>query len=359
MKNALKYGLTLTFAGLLLWFSLSGIETPEGVSKREFIFGTWAEGNKFYLLLSGVLALFSHWLRAVRWRLLLEPLGYKVSAYSSFLAVLNSYFVNLAIPRGGELSRCVNLHRLERVPVNTALGTVIGERVIDMVFLVLCIGGAFLVEFDKLVDFFNQTALLGSGDTSSQLTGKLGFILGIAVGALVLFIPLFIFVFKAKEGVLFKLANVIREFLGGLRSGLTVIFRLKHRALFVLYSFGIWVMYYLMLYTVFLAFPQTSDLGMLAALSIFTIGGIAMVVPTPSGAGAYHVFVSSALILLYSIDAGKANAFAFIFHGWQTLVVIVVGAMGLFAIQQQVNAKKKLRMEEEASGAVKESMDVS
>ena len=101
----------------------------------------------------------------------------------------------------------------------------------------------------------------------------------------------------------------------------------------ILYSFSIWLLYYLMMYFVMLAFPETNQLGLFAALTIFVIGGIAMAIPLPGGAGSFHVLVPLGLVLLYSMPENKAGAFTFIFHGWQTIVIIVVGLLSLVGSQ--------------------------
>ena len=119
----------------------------------------------------------------------------------------------------------------------------------------------------------------------------------------------------------------------GVRDGAKSVLRLEKRMLFIGYSLGIWVCYYLMMYFVMLAFPETSSLGLDAALTIFVIGGIAMAVPLPGGAGSFHILVTTGLVLLYSLAQDKAVAFTFIFHGWQTVVIIVVGALSMFASQ--------------------------
>jgi len=290
----------------------------------------WGKANKTFLLLSGLCALISHLVRAERWKLLLNPLGYTFSTFNSFLSVLTGYFINLLIPRGGEVSRCVNLYRLNGVPINTSLGTVIAERVIDLIFLVVCIAGAFFIEFDVLIAFINDYKLQHANDATKA--GGVGIIVWILLGLVFAAIIGFLIIRSQRElyeGILLKIKN----FLLGLKEGVVSIFKLEKNILFIFYSVLIWVLYYFMAYFVIIAFPESEHLGLMAALSIFVIGGIAMAMPVPGGAGSYHLFVSAGLVFLYGLPDDQAFAFTTIFHGWQTLVVIVFGAASLFLSQ--------------------------
>ena len=295
----------------------------------------WGKANKTFLLLSGLCALISHLVRAERWKLLLNPLGYHFSTFNSFLSVLTGYFVNLLIPRGGEVSRCVTLYRLNRIPINTSLGTVIAERVIDLIFLIICIAGAFFIEFDVLIAFINDYKIQHANDATKS--GGVSLIVWIALGLVVAGAIGFLIIRSQKElyeGLLIKIKN----FLLGLKEGVVSIFKLEKNVLFIFYSVLIWVLYYFMAYFVIIAFPESEHLGLMAALSIFVIGGIAMAMPVPGGAGSYHLFVSAGLVFLYDLPSDQAFAFTTIFHGWQTLVVIVFGAASLFL--SQILAKK-------------------
>jgi glycosyltransferase 2 family protein len=125
----------------------------------------------------------------------------------------------------------------------------------------------------------------------------------------------------------------------GFKDGFLSIFRLRNKGLFIFYSLTIWALYFLMSYTVILAFEQTKHLGLDAVLSMFAIGSIAMAVPLPGGTGSYHVLVPQGLVFLYNIPQADAVAFTFIFHGWQTAVLIAGGAISL--IVTSVILKKK------------------
>lgn len=331
LKNTLKYAVMICVTAFLLWLSFENIQVAGDESKLEFIGRVWANANKPFLFLSALAAVLSHVARAERWKLLLNPMGHKTSLKQGFMSVMVGYFINLAIPRGGEVSRCYNLYRLNKTPVDVSLGTVVAERVIDLIFLILLIGISFLIELDNLLYFFNSEEM-------QNLTGKAGggFPYMLVVGGLVFILGIYFIVryVMAKRKIL-ALRFILKgkKALKGIKSGITAVFKLEQRILFVFYSLVIWLLYYLMMYLVMLAFPETAELGFLAALTIFVIGGIAMAIPLPGGAGSFHILVPLGLVILYGMGQDKAVAFTFIFHGWQTLVIIIVGALSLFLSQ--------------------------
>lgn len=342
-KQTIKYVVMLGVTAFLLWLSFQNIEVSEGESKWDFIAGTWEVANKPFLVLSALAAILSHVFRAERWKLLLKPLGYHIGLKHSFMSVMVGYFINLAVPRGGEVSRCYNLYRLTKTPVDVSFGTVVLERIIDLIFLVILLTAAFFIELDNLLYFFRS-------DEMKRLTssGGSGFSYTLLVGVLIFFLAIYLvlkYFFRSRRYLTLRYMSRLRKLLRGLKSGVTSIFKLEKRMLFILYSLLIWVCYYLMMYLVMLAFPETENLGVFAALTIFVIGGIAMAIPLPGGAGSFHILVPLGLVILYAIPEEKAVPFTFIFHGWQTLVIIVVGALSLFLSQlfkrQEVGINKK------------------
>ena len=336
IKGVIQYLVLAIIAAVLLWLSFNSISVAEGESKWAFIAKIWGTANVPFLLLSAAMALISHVIRAERWKLLLKPLGKTPSSTHSFLSVMIGYFVNLGIPRGGELSRCYNLYKLDRIPIDISFGTVLAERIIDLIFLVSLIGVAFLIELDNLLFFFNQVNF-SSGEGSRFATSNILFlvVLLMAIGLLIPFL-----LFKFKKFWTIKILIKVKKVFLGMKSGLTVVFRLESRGLFIIYSALIWILYYFMSYFVILAFPETEHLGFLSALSIFAIGGIAMAIPLPGGTGSYHVLVPLGLTVLFGIRQEEAVVFSFIFHGWQTLVIIIVGLLSLI-ISQTIIRKKR------------------
>ena len=326
LKAFIQYAIILTITGLLIWFSLSGLT---GKNKGEYLLQTWQAANKGWLLLMALIALVSHALRAERWRMLLVPAGYKTKLNYSFLSLMVGYLVNLVIPRGGEVSRCYNLYKLDKTPVEISFGTVVVERIVDLVCLLLLISVSFFLESEKLFAFID-TLPIGDGQSSSRFT----ILIYIGAGLIVL---LLFFIWLVKKNK--KLNAFFVKTWHGFKDGLLSIFKLKNKGLFIFYSIVIWFLYFLMSYTVIRAFPETQHLGMNAVLSLFAIGSIAMAAPLPGGTGSYHVLVPQGLVFLYNIPQADAVAFTFIFHGWQTAIMIAGGAISL--IITSILVKKK------------------
>jgi uncharacterized membrane protein YbhN (UPF0104 family) len=301
----------------LLWLSLRGIQVGEGEDKADFLWKAWENSNKGYLLMMALVALVSHVLRAERWRMLLEPTGSKVGLVNSFLSLMIGYLVNLAVPRGGEVSRCYNLYKLEKTPVETSFGTVVVERLVDVLCLLVLIVASFVAEWAKLKTFIDSLDF-GKKEEGIQLPIAL-WIVAIAV----LGLGVAVYLLRKNEK--------LRKIFYGFKEGMMAIFRLKNKWLFIFYSLGIWVAYFAMSYYVIKAFPETENLGFSAVLTLFAIGSIAMAAPLPGGAGSYHTLVPLGLVMLYHLPQADAVAFVFIFHAWQTALMILLGVLSLAA----------------------------
>ncbi len=350
----LKYALMIAVTGFLLWLSFINIEVEEGQSKWGFLVEVWKSADKPFLFASAVAAILSHLIRAERWKLLLHPVGEKASTLHGFLSVMVGYFINLVIPRGGEVSRCYNLYRLNGAPVEVSLGTVVAERVIDLFFLITLIAVSFLIELDNLLYFFQSDQIKELSGRGGSTNSRFYWMLGI--GAIVFIAALYFlarYFYRSRKFLALRVMSKTRKALRGLKSGLLSVFRLEKRGLFIFYSVLIWVLYYFMMYLVMLAFPETARLGFFAALTIFVIGGIAMALPLPGGAGSFHILVPLGLVMLYSLPQEQAVAFTFIFHGWQTLVIIIVGAISLIlsqTVKDQLNRESNKKENPESAG---------
>jgi glycosyltransferase 2 family protein len=251
--------------------------------------------------------------------MLMVPGGHHVKLDHSFYSLMVGYLVNLVIPRGGEVSRCYNLYKLEKTPVDMSFGTVVVERIVDLICLATLICVSFLLESKKLFAFIDTLNISSSGSSSKFLLLLYFFM------ALLILVAVLWFLFRNNE----QLRNFILKTWAGFRSGLLSVFRLENKSLFIFYSLLIWFLYFLMSYAVISAFPSTETLGFSAVLSLFAIGAIAMAAPLPGGTGSYHVLVPQGLVFLYQVERSDAIAFTFIFHGWQTLIMILGGAISL------------------------------
>lgn len=327
LRAVLQYLLMIALTAALLWLSLRGLTIGEGENKIDFVWQAWRESSKTYLLLMALVAFISHILRAERWKMLLEPTGNQVKLSNSFFSVMVGYLVNLAIPRGGEVSRCYNLYKLENTPVEVSFGTVVVERIVDVLCLLLVIVIAFIAEWSKLISFLEGLEIAAGGT---------GFKVPLwAILVLVMFFGLVVLLYLFRENE--KLLKIIK----GFREGLLSIFQLKNKWLFVFHSLAIWFLYFVMSYCVIKAFNTTSDLGFSAVLTLFALGAIAMAAPLPGGTGSYHTIVPLGLVMLYNLPQADAIAFVFIFHAWQTLTMIVGGVVSLIISYALIRWKKQ------------------
>jgi glycosyltransferase 2 family protein len=325
-KTILYYVIIFGFTAFLIWISLRGLKVTEGVDKWSYLRRTWQSADKLWLLVMAGIALLSHLVRAERWRMLMVPAGYHPKLSHSFYSLMVGYFVNLAIPRGGEVSRCYNLYKLDGTPADMSFGTVVVERIADLICLVLLIALCFLVESEKLFSFLT-TLPFGIESGKSKL-----FVLGVVVVSLVLFVFFFRWLMKKNQ----KFREMVQRAWTGFSAGLGTVFKLKNKGLFIFYSLLIWFLYFLTSYAVLQAFSSTSELGVGAVLSLFAIGSIAMAAPLPGGTGSYHVLVPQGLAFLYHVPLADAVAFTFIFHGCQTAIMIICGANSLLITSYKV-----------------------
>ncbi len=319
LRSVFRYSIILGATVFLVWFSLKGLTTSNGEDKWDYLYKTWAAADKGWLFVMAGIFMFSQLVRAERWRMLLQAANSAATFHQSLLSLLTGYLVNLVIPRGGEVSRCYTINQFSKTPVEVSLGTVIVERTLDVLCLLLIIALAFLFQSEKLIEFIQSLPLGQSTDHS-----RFNLLVYTALVGVVILVLVFWLVYRNE-----KLKAKIKKIFIGFKEGLLSIRTLQRPGLFVFYSIFIWVLYFVMSYTVMLAFPSTSSLGIGAVLSVFALGSIAMAAPLPGGAGAYHTLVPAGITFLYAIPTSDAIAFVFVFHAWQTLLMIVAGALSL------------------------------
>ena len=334
LKSILKLLISLGLAVGLLWlfFTYSGIRVDEIVERFQ-------QADYRVVLLSGALTIVAHYSRALRWRMLMEPVGYKPTGSNAFLAVLTGYFANTLVPRLGEVTRCGTLNRLEHVPVNVSFGTVVAERIIDVLMLLLLLGATFLLEFERLSTFFIDffSAKLGGGN--SKPAGSSPVLLYLAGGLLGMALVTWVLFQKYKEVLRQKpFYQKIEKFAIGLLEGLTSVRKLKNPGLFVFHTVLIWTTYYLMSYILFFAIPQTSHLGLLAGLTFLVVGSIGMATPTPGGTGSFQILVGSVLVL-YGLDSKDGGLLATFVWAVQTISVLLLGGISFVVVMLKAPRK--------------------
>ena len=270
-------------------------------------------------------------MRGWRWNLALEPLGFRPSSRVSVYSIFVAYAANLVVPRVGEVSRCVILEQYEKVPFAQSLGTVVTERAIDTLMVLLLTVVAVLLQWPV---FYRFVADAGLGlDGNSFFTSMSGWIV---VLLSLLAIMVLAYLLLRKMALWAKLKAFFSNFMNGLLS----LKKVKNAWLYVLETVGIWFCYFMQFYLCFFCFSFSSNLSLLAGLLLFVAGSIAVVVPTPNGMGPWHFAIIS-IMVLYGVSENNASVFALIVHSSQTLLVALLGVYALIMLQIKQYFNKK------------------
>jgi uncharacterized protein (TIRG00374 family) len=330
LKSVLQFVLFFGLGALLLYFAFINLNLD-----YDKVLNGFRQANYYWIGAALLFSLASHFVRAIRWNLMLEPLGKKPSAFNAFNAVMIGYLFNFAIPRMGEVSRCGILSRTDKIPVNQSLGTVVVERIFDMIVLLIATVSVLLLEFDVLFGFFNETFFQ---PLASKLAG-LGLVLVISV---ISFLALIIFLIVKFKHLLIRsaLAGKVIGLVLGFVDGFRAVFRLKSPGTFIFHTLLIWVLYYLNTFSFLMAFSETSQIGFAAVMSILVVGTFGFAAPVSGGIGAYHIFVAKGLAL-YGVSSVAGGIFGFVSHGMQMLMILVVGSFSLIATL--IGERKHLR----------------
>ncbi|QLE03075.1 flippase-like domain-containing protein [Galbibacter sp. BG1] len=305
IKNILKRILPLLLGVFFIWYSYSNTTA----SDRQNIIDSIREANYFWIVLSMLMGILSHIIRAVRWNLLLEPLGYRPKIINNVLALLVGYLANLGIPRSGELLRATTVSTYEDIPFQKAFGTIITERIIDVLMLLIIVFITGILQTEIILDYFSDKEI---NFVKIIITLTVLGVLGISF---------LYFIKKAKGGFLGKIKAFVKELLEGVLS----IFKMKKKWLFLFYTFAIWGLYIFMFWVIKWSLPETNTLSLNAILASFVAGAFA-VSATNGGVGLYPIAVSQILIF-YGISSNAGDAFGWIMWSAQTSMIVIFGAL--------------------------------
>lgn len=313
MKNILRITLSFLLAAAILWWMYRGVQWSElRVALSEDMDWRW-------MWLSFPFGIMAQVFRAMRWRQLLAPLGERPRLRTAINAIFLSYASSLALPRVGEVLRCGTLSTYDGTNFSHAIGTVVTERIVDMLLVLAFSVLTMMTQIPVFLKFFHQTGLSLQGVLQGfTATGYLV----TAICALCILLTGVILVRRLH--FFSRLRHVIKDF----SAGLTSITQLRHPLLFSLYSIGIWVCYYLHFSIALYCFPQTAALGPIVALVAFVVGCFAVLVPTPNGAGPWHFAVKTVLVL-YGVNQLAAVTSVLVIHTVQTALVALLGLYAL------------------------------
>ena len=325
MKKILSYIIPLGIGIALFYFYV--------IPKVDFkkLVEIVSQSNPIWIVLSCIFGLISHWARGYRSCMLLKPLGYQVRPFPSFLAVMVGYTTNLMLPRAGEVARCGVLQKMEDVPAQITFGTVVTERIIDLLILLSLVGIVLVVEFNRishiLFGFF--------GDAWDTLPKDKVYLVLIIASLLGLTLLIVLYVFRQKIKLFFK--TKVGALLQGIWQGVISVKNVENKTVFVLYTLLIWLMYYLMAYVLFFVTPETAVLSPIQGLAILVMGGIGMAMPVQGGIGAYNLLVGKTLES-YNIVKDIAqneilsNTISTFMHLVQTLVILIFGGLAFLLV---------------------------
>ncbi len=320
LKGALQLFVSVGLGLLLVWLATRKLSDSDIAE----ISGAFGRVEYSWLILGPLIGFISGFSRAERWRMLLEPMGYRPGYMNTFYSVMIMYFANLAFPRLGEVARCGILNKYEKVPLDKAIGTMVTERIIDMISILLVGLWLFFAEHDRLLSYF-QTLQSGKSGGSG---GLLLLAVLCAAGLGVMFA-----VFRFRERV--PLFKRIIQLIQGVWEGVQSIRYVSNPIMFIVHSLLIWVCYFLMIYLSFFALSETAGLGVQAGWACLFFGGFAMAA-TQGGIGAYPLAVQQVL-LLYGVGSNIGLAFGWVVWTVQTISVLLGGlvSVGLLALSNR------------------------
>ena len=315
IKRLLKILLPLLLGVFLVWYSLNDV--PLGK-----ILEFWKASNKSWIVLGVFLGLLSHLSRAYRWRFQLEPMGYNIKLGNSIMAVFATYLINYTIPRAGEVARASILTNYEDVPFEKGFGTIISERIADMLVMFGIIIITLFLQFDFIFSFLQERF-----NPIKILMG-----LGLVLALVLIFV---VFIKKSQS----KLAVKIKYFVNGLIEGALSIFKMKKKWAFIFHTLFIWGMYVLMFYVTSLAIPELNNTPF-GAILIGFIAASFSIAATNGGIGLYPLAVYGAFAI-FGIDKDPSYAFGWIMWASQTFMIILLGGMSLIYLPIFNRSKQK------------------
>lgn len=321
-NSIIQFVILLSVGILLTWLSVNSVW-----GERDKILNSFKTANYFWIGISVLISLFSHFLRAYRWNYLLKPAGYSVKISNAIGAVLVGYFANYGLPRMGEITRCTLVTKYDKVPFEVALGTVITERIVDLILLMIIFVLTLFAQFSQLSGLASEYIFYPFVKKLSRLSSHPTYFILLIILLVLFFVGLFLIrkkianLFTGKFGVIVK----------GFAKGLSSVKDMENKFQFIAFSIAIWAAYFYSLYFCFFAFEGTSQLGQSECLVLLLFGtfGVAF---SAGGLGAYPAIITALLISTYHVD--KISAVAFPWMAWtsQFILIVLLGIISLIVL---------------------------
>jgi uncharacterized protein (TIRG00374 family) len=322
IKNTIKYISFLSIGAVLLYFAFKDIPLDKFLNDVKNANWFWIAMN----ILFGILAFIS---RALRWRISIEPLGYKPKNINSFYALMTGYLANMAFPRLGEITRCSVLYKTDKIPVAKLLGSVIVERALDLLILIALMIFVFFYKINFFGKFIYEKVINPFLLSLQNKFGNAGIIYYIIIAITIT--SVLIIYYNRKKLKQLSIYTKIKKLTQEIVEGLKVIYTMKKKTQYIIHTFLIWFFYILMTYSVFFAIPETADLNFADAIFVLVFGGIGMALPVQGGFGTYHAIVALSLTI-YKIPYESGLVFATISHEAQTILVLITGGISAIIV---------------------------
>jgi glycosyltransferase 2 family protein len=319
--SVIQYLFFLLIGLVLLWLVFRKIEIKDVAAEIRAAKYEW-------LLFSIILGVFSHIARAMRWNILIRSMGYKTDTQTTFYAVMVGYMANTAFPRLGEVTRCGVLSKKKDIPFNALFGTVISERVFDMIILIIIMIAVIFLQLSMLSAFVHKYII----SYLSGMANRDNLIMAIIVLIIVIILPLVLFRIFFNRIRKLHIYNKVRDFLKGLLDGVKSIMKIRQKWSFLGLTLIIWTLYTLMTFTAFFALEATSGLGFIDAITVMSLGSLGMVAPVPGGIGAYQFIVKAILTEIFLIPSEPAVSYSIILWAAQSAMIIVLGTLSYYIL---------------------------
>lgn len=322
-KNAITILISVAVAGIFLWVALRGLDVDK-------IKNSLQKANYLWVLFAAVFGISAYIFRAVRWNLLLEPMGYKISNSNSLWSISFGYLMNLTIPRSGEVARSTALYGVEKVPVDKSFGTIILERVVDLVCMGIFALLTLIFKYDALIAFY-KSATEQKNQAEPQSDSNMSYI----VLGFIVFLVILLFIFR-KHLQKSSIYNKIVGFGKGILEGLKSILKLRQKGKFILLTAGIWICYFFASYLVCFSLPETSDFTPADGCFILVVGTLGMIIPASGGIGAFNLAMKFGFTALFismgkdAVEGGELGlAYSFITLPLQIIIMLVMGLISI------------------------------
>ena len=319
IKDILKFLLFLIFGVVIFLWVYNEQDTKKIILSLK-------KANYWWIALSLFLGFVSHLSRAIRWNILIRPLGYKPRLINSLSSILIMYLSNTAIPRSGEFVRCGIMKKYEKIPFSKLLGTVVVERIFDFIMLFILLAVVLITQMPIVVKLIEKNPYI-TDKLDKIFTGQVQIII-----ALIMIIVIIVLYLLRKKIIKTNLFNKIHGFIKNFVEGIKTVYHMKNKVAFIFHSILIWVLYFFMIYVTFFSFEFTADLSILTGLTVFVMASFGMVFPAPGGIGSWHFMVIQTLLVYGIADVSEAGAFAFAAHGSMTIFLIIVGIISFILI---------------------------